>query len=225
MFPELTRDDVFRIETPRLWLRWARLSDAVAIHSVMNVKQVAEMTATWPYPLAESDVERRIFDMRKFNALGNGLQVVMTLKSEPDEIIGILGGHFNSGKAFNIGYALDVEHHGQGYATEALQALMDTVFVLSNAVKVTASVRIFNEASRRVLIKSGFHENGAGLETMPARGGKMLSDKYVLTRARWNALKGWREPVIAGLVIDIGINTLEAGISAEQKANANLLHA
>ncbi len=29
MFPDLTRDDVFRIETKRLWLRWPRIQDAV----------------------------------------------------------------------------------------------------------------------------------------------------------------------------------------------------
>ncbi len=218
MFPELTRDDVFRIETSRLWLRWACVTDMAGIQHVMNVKHVAEMTATWPYPLPEGEVERRIFDMRKFNAIGNGLQLVMTLKSEPDEIIGLVGGSFTSDQAFNIGYALDQDFHGQGYATEAVQALMDAVFTLSNARKVTASVRIFNEASRRVLIKSGFHQNGAGLENMPARGGKMLSDKYVLTRSHWNTIKGWKEPVQEGLVIDIGINALEAGILTEQRS-------
>ena len=31
MFPELTRDDVFRLETRRLWLRWPRMADANAI--------------------------------------------------------------------------------------------------------------------------------------------------------------------------------------------------
>ena len=28
MFPDLTRDDVFRLETRRLWLRWPRAADA-----------------------------------------------------------------------------------------------------------------------------------------------------------------------------------------------------
>ena len=31
MFPEITHDDVFRLETERLWLRWPRLSDAEGI--------------------------------------------------------------------------------------------------------------------------------------------------------------------------------------------------
>ena len=28
MFPEITRDDIFRLETERLWLRWPRAADA-----------------------------------------------------------------------------------------------------------------------------------------------------------------------------------------------------
>ena len=31
MFPEIAKDDVFRIETRRLWLRWPRLADAPAM--------------------------------------------------------------------------------------------------------------------------------------------------------------------------------------------------
>ena len=35
MFPEITRDEVFRIETPRLWLRWPGLADASTLAAVM----------------------------------------------------------------------------------------------------------------------------------------------------------------------------------------------
>jgi RimJ/RimL family protein N-acetyltransferase len=224
MFPELTRDDVFRIETSRLWLRWARVSDSSAIEHVMGVKQVAEMTASWPYPLTSAEADRRIFEMRKFNALGNGLHLVMALKSEPDEIIGLVGGRFLPDETFNIGYALDVDFQGVGYGTEAVQALMDAVFTLSEAAQVTASVRILNEASRRVLIKCGFKENGTGLEEMSARGGKTPADRYCLTRSNWSALKGWKMPIVGRLMIDVGIDALDAGILAKQQSQLMELH-
>ncbi len=35
MFPEITRDEVFRIETPHLWLRWPVRADADALAAVM----------------------------------------------------------------------------------------------------------------------------------------------------------------------------------------------
>ncbi|MCX7317510.1 MAG: N-acetyltransferase, partial [Hyphomicrobiales bacterium] len=46
MFPSITHDDVYRIETPRLWLRWPQSADASAIADFARHKQVAEMTAS-----------------------------------------------------------------------------------------------------------------------------------------------------------------------------------
>jgi RimJ/RimL family protein N-acetyltransferase len=199
-------------------LRWAKMSDASDIQHVMGEKQVANMTASWPYPLTEFEVDRRIFEMRKFNALGKGLQLVMALKCEPDEIIGLVGGHFLSDETFNIGYALDFDFQGVGYGTEAVQALMDAVFTLSDASQVTASIRIFNDASRRVLIKCGFQSTGSGLEDMPARGGKTPADRYCLTRQNWNALNGWEMPIAGRLMIDVGIDALENAVLVDKSA-------
>src|SRR5919112_4375433 len=50
MFPDLTRDDVFRLETRRLWLRWPRHADGQAIVRLAGEKAVAEMTALIPHP-------------------------------------------------------------------------------------------------------------------------------------------------------------------------------
>jgi hypothetical protein len=49
MFPDLTRDDVFRLETRSLWLRWPRIADAAAIARQAGEKAVAEMTANIPH--------------------------------------------------------------------------------------------------------------------------------------------------------------------------------
>jgi hypothetical protein len=50
MFPDLLRDDVFRLETRRLWLRWPRAADAALIASLAGEREVAEMTAHIPHP-------------------------------------------------------------------------------------------------------------------------------------------------------------------------------
>ena len=50
MFPDLARDDVFRLETPRLWLRWPRICDAAAIHKFCSQWEVARYTARIPHP-------------------------------------------------------------------------------------------------------------------------------------------------------------------------------
>jgi hypothetical protein len=50
MFPDLLRDDVFRLETRRLWLRWPRAADTALIASLAGERDVAEMTANIPHP-------------------------------------------------------------------------------------------------------------------------------------------------------------------------------
>ena len=41
MFPDLTRDDVFRLETRRLWLRWPREADVPSLVRLAGEKVVA----------------------------------------------------------------------------------------------------------------------------------------------------------------------------------------
>jgi hypothetical protein len=50
MFPDLFRDDVFTLETPRLFLRWPKASDAPTVAELAGDRRVAEMTASIPHP-------------------------------------------------------------------------------------------------------------------------------------------------------------------------------
>ena len=118
MFPDLTRDDVFRLETRRLWLRWARLADAQAIVRLAGEKAVAEMTARIPHPYHPDDAERFIFQSRRSNADGQGLQLAITPVAKPNNLIGMvgIGPSPETGKP-ELGYWLGVEHWGQGFGT------------------------------------------------------------------------------------------------------------
>ena len=91
MFPDLTRDDVFRLETRRLWLRWPRLADAQAIVRLAGEKAVAEMTALIPHPYPPGAAERFVFEARKENTEGAGLRVAITPKGTPNALIGVVG--------------------------------------------------------------------------------------------------------------------------------------
>src|SRR5439155_11525397 len=80
MFPDLTADDIFRIETKRLWLRWPRASDAPAITSFVSLAQVARMTASIPHPYPPGEAERFIMKARTGNAGGTALVLAITQK-------------------------------------------------------------------------------------------------------------------------------------------------
>ena len=60
MFPDLARDDVFRIETARLWLRWPRIGDAAAMHKYGSQWEVARYTDRIPHPYPPGSAERFI---------------------------------------------------------------------------------------------------------------------------------------------------------------------
>jgi RimJ/RimL family protein N-acetyltransferase len=192
MFPELTRDDVFRLETRRLWLRWPRMADANAILRQAGEKVVAEMTANIPHPYPPEAVDPFIFATRKGNALGEHLVLAITPRSKPNDLIGIIGAHRQASGVPFIGYWLGTSHWGKGYATEAAQGLIDMLFSLVDIPAIDADTRVINPASRRVLEKSGFRAEGSFLKSLPARGGLFPCEQFRLDRSTWSALKNWR---------------------------------
>ncbi|WP_018261487.1 GNAT family N-acetyltransferase [Methylobacterium sp. WSM2598] len=200
MFPDLTRDDVFRLETRRLWLRWPRQADAQAIVRLAGEKAVAEMTAGIPHPLAPADAEAFILRARRDNAEGRALTMAITPRRQPQALIGMVGiepDHDQAGP--HLGYWIGPPHWGQGLATEAARAMIDAFFAYTEGEELTSSARVINPASRRVLEKCGFAAVGSGLRPFPARGGVFPVDHFRLDRRAWDSLKTWHA---SGLIFD-----------------------
>ena len=185
MFPDLTRDDVFRLETQRLWLRWPRAADAAAITAFASRPEVAQMTAAIPYPYPAQEADRFIFEARADNAAGRALHLALTLKGGPRTVVGLVSAIAEGQREAEIGYAIAPEMWDQGYASEAAQILVDTVFALTPAQRILANTRVNNPASRAVLEKSGFVYVDTGLDPLPARGGLHPCDRFELGRAHW----------------------------------------
>jgi len=192
MFPDLARDDVFRLETARLWLRWPRAADAPAIHRYCSRWEVAQFTARIPHPYPLGTAERFIFAAREGNASGRDLTLVMTPIRDRREAIGAVSLEGRGLDRLTLGYALAPETWGKGLASEAVEAMVEAAFSLTDAVELDASSRVENAASRRVLEKAGFQFLGSGLEGAPARGGLVPCDRFALTRAAWTARRAAR---------------------------------
>lgn len=192
MFPDLTRDDVFRIETSRLWLRWLRASDAAAILRLAGDKVVAEMTARIPHPLAISDTTDFILRSRRGNMEGAELTMAIAPRSQPNALIGIVSIHPDAtATGPHLGYWLGAPHWGEGLATEAARAMVDAYFAYTGGEELTSSARVVNPASRRVLEKCCFVQTGDGLVPFPARGGALPVDHFSLDRESWGGSKAW----------------------------------
>jgi RimJ/RimL family protein N-acetyltransferase len=187
MFPDIARDDVFRLETKRLWLRWPRVADAAAIARYSSRWEVARMTSRIPHPYPPGESERFIFTAREANALGRDLILVITPIRGKRDPIGMISLESRRQGRLTLGYALAPEVWGNGYATEAALAAIEAGFALTNAIELLATAHVENPASRRVLDKCGFTHTGTGLEGAPARGGMVPCDRFALARTVWAA--------------------------------------
>jgi RimJ/RimL family protein N-acetyltransferase len=193
MFPDLARDDVFRLETPRLWLRWPRAADAGAIERYCSRREVAQHTARIPHPYPPGSAERFIFAAREGNASGRDLTLVLTPIRDMREAIGAISLEGRAQGRLTLGYALAPEAWGKGLASEAVEAMVEVGFGLTEAIAIVASTHVDNPSSRRVLEKAGFAFTGSGLEGAPARGGLVPNDRFSFARAAWSARRAARD--------------------------------
>ncbi len=185
MFPDISRDDIFRLETERLWLRWLRAADAPAIAAFAGLADVAHMTASIPHPYPPGEAERFILHARASTAGGDGLVLAATTKAKGRPLVGLVSALVEEPGEVEFGYTIGPAYAGRGYATEMVQAMIDAVFNLTEARVLVANSRTINPASRRVLEKCGFTLTGTGLKDLPARGGKHPCDFFRRDRRGW----------------------------------------
>ena len=129
MFPELTRDDVFRIETARLWLRWPRAKDVPAFARI---------------------------GARRVNLAGEGMVLAIAPRNDPSAFLGIVGVQAKGNAALALGYWLGRPFWGQGLMREAMAGVIDMAFVLGDAVQIETPVPPPDSPAARVLARVGF---------------------------------------------------------------------
>ena len=83
-FPWVTRDEVFRVESPRLWLRWLRATDANALQRIAGIAavagEVAGEVADGRFRPEDFDIDDRFEDDRRGGA--DGLDRTFAANSE-----------------------------------------------------------------------------------------------------------------------------------------------
>ena len=173
------------LETKRLALRAPRLEDAKTVAVLANDRRIAEKTARIPHPYKMSDAESCITGANK---AGGEAVLLITLRDET--IVGACGLLMQE-QTPELGFWLGVPHWGQGYATEALHAVIDYAFTDLGHEALQAGARVTNPASRRVLEKCGFQWTGVGLYRIRAIKSSAPIDRFRLERGIWSALKGW----------------------------------
>jgi len=184
MFPDLLRDDVFQLETRRMWLRWPRAADAAQIASLAGDRDVAEMTANIPHPYPPGAAAEFVLKARAANMGGGALVLALASKARPTELIGVISLHRRGDDPPNLGYWLGKSFWSQGLMSEAAKAFLAMVFSLSDLAEIHGCALQDNAASLRVLAKCGFRPVGSGVEFAPARGRSVTVDRFLLSRGQ-----------------------------------------
>jgi len=70
------------------------------------------------------------------------------------------------GKIVHMGYMLLPEYHGRGYMPEATKKVIEFAFMEDDCIRITSGCHKENDASRKVLDKSGFRKEAEKIKTV-----------------------------------------------------------
>ena len=156
----------FTIETQRLRLKAADLSDVDFIWSATRFDGFND-GLTWNPPSEKSELVAVAERNKSYWQEGKAYMFTSEL-AESGEYVGRTGvSRMKSDSEWSFGFWVHPNYWGKGYATEAGQAVLDFGFTKLEASKIITAHAIWNNASKRVIEKLGFHftgENPCGFE-------------------------------------------------------------
>lgn len=177
------------IETKRLRLRAFKIADIARLVQLAGDPDIAKTTANLPHPYTEHDaIDWLSRAYRAFQA-NTGYSFAVALRPT-DDLIGGMGLHPRPHhQKAEAGYWIGKPYWGQGYATEALEALMRYGFEEIGLNKIYAHHHAVNPASGRVMIKNGMLKEGDLAEHVLKDGKFEDVALYGITRKQYQANK------------------------------------
>ncbi len=148
-------EPMFILTTERLFLRYFQITDAEAMYGVFGDEEVMHFsdgvqTKQWVQNWLQKQIK---------NYQDQGLGPYAVVEKHKQEVIGYCGLFFfpdvNGQLEVEIGYRLKRSVWGQGYATEAVIAVLDYAFSTLGLKRIIAMIDPANVASIRVAEKVG----------------------------------------------------------------------
>jgi len=174
-----------KLTTERLILRPVRQSDKVAIFEYRSDTEANQYQGFIPKTIAE--VEKFIEQTSTvINQPETWFQFVI-IEKETNKIIGDTGIHFldKENKQVEIGCTLHVHYQGKGYATEALQTIIDYLFFTLHKHRIITSIDPANKSSIKLVERLGFRKEAHFVESLFING-KWTDDLvYALLEKEW----------------------------------------
>jgi ribosomal-protein-alanine N-acetyltransferase len=166
------------IETERLDLLPLAESDIPELVPLIGAREVAETTLRIPHPYEE----RHAREFLARPAKENELRLVIRMRSK-GLLCGGVGLHpDDEHNRAELGYWIGVPFWGNGYATEAAQAVVRYGFETLNFNRIFAAHFAGNNASGNVLRKIGMHYEGRMRQAVLKSGKFIDLERYAILR-------------------------------------------
>ncbi|UXN03480.1 MULTISPECIES: GNAT family N-acetyltransferase [unclassified Bartonella] len=169
--------------TERLVLRLPHIEDMDAIADLANNRRVSAMLSAMPYPFTRKHAAD--FILRAVAGEMGHCVYAITL-GDTGEFIGSCSvrERHDDPNGVEIGYWLGEPYWKKGYASEATNALIDTIFRATDLDSIYVTCFAANTPSRRVIQKLGFRYEGVS-EQQSIVSGLLIADNFSLSREDW----------------------------------------
>ena len=127
--------------------------------------------------MTKGDAEKRLADSSK--------NAYFIIQKKDGANIGLIAYFGQSSGSITIGYAIKPSEHGKGYGTEALQLMVDYLFLAKEIHRVQANTDPENKASQRILEKVGFKKEGVSRKSSFVRGQWRDTLNHSILREEW----------------------------------------
>ncbi|MEI8199454.1 MAG: GNAT family N-acetyltransferase [Eubacteriales bacterium] len=144
------------IKTDRLLIRTLEMKDKDAFFLYRSLPEIYKYQSWRPSRIEEIEefIDKNV--AVRPNTPDTWLQAAVCLHD--GQMIGDIGIHFVDEDQIEIGYTLSPEHQGNGYALEAVKAVINFAFSEWKKHRITASVDPDNIQSIKLLEKIGFRK-------------------------------------------------------------------
>ena len=169
------------LNTERLVLRQPVITDAARMSQLLTDEDIVRMTCSLPFPYIPLAAEFWVMQNAANRRLGTSFGYAIT--KDGGDLMGVMDLFTNSEGDREVGYWIGRPYWGNGYITEAAQAIIEEGFRTFDIDYIDAGYFYDNPASGRVLEKLGFERKDEGSHLYSvARGEKAAGIELRLPR-------------------------------------------
>lgn len=180
------------MRTARLVLRQFRADD---LEPLLGFHSDADVVRYVPYPPRDRQTMRTVLERKIANTRlsedGDLLELAV-VRTEDQVLIGdvLLELRSMEHQTVEVGYIFSPAYGRQGYATEAVRALLEVAFVELDARRVVARVDARNTASRNLLERLGMRQEAHLIENEWMKGELTTEVDYAVLAREWLTAHG-----------------------------------